>query len=322
MGLFDGIADLLQPEDNNPPKQDLTAEVWFNDFTSWLEGDYITKHQRVRTPGLHASELFRVCPRAIWLDHVFKPPKEVIKAGQQATFDVGHALHWWWQHRYLGPKGELYGDWTCSSCKTETKGTMPLNCPCGAPWQENMLYGELPVEDKRLKYTGHTDGILIDKNGVRRIFEFKTSSPTDFKSITAPKESHIIQAHAYMRLLGPTETLIVYQNKGSQCEWAFGPDGIKPGKLNIKPFIVKFDQAFWNKIEQRILDCEKVALELQAILDEKKQVPMSKIESCSRICQSKNDDAAKYCPVKEWCFKLIAPGDPPKKDIEGERIPL
>lgn len=319
------LADLFKKPASNvvkPPAPN--ADKWLENFCIWLEESYQKLVHHERDPRLHASTLYQTCARKELLIELLKPPPEHLVAGQLMTFDVGHMMHWWWQHRYLGPKQELWGDWYCAGCALTTHGFMPLACPCGRDWRSAINYKELLVEDKTLGYVGHTDGVLVDRvSGKRRIFEFKSASPTDYKEITKPKKAHIIQAHAYMRVLGPDEALIVYQNKGSQCEWRKNGEEWIPGKPNIKPFIVKFDNNLWSKVEKQIHDRADALTELNAILKDGK---LTEAQVCKwgRICESRNDEPAKYCPVAGPCFNMRAPNDSNKPiDPKAEfRIPL
>ena len=49
--------------------------------------------------------------------------------------------------------------------------------------------------NEELGYVGHTDGVLDHKPN-RRIFEFKTISPSEYNKLDkkGPKEDHIVQA--------------------------------------------------------------------------------------------------------------------------------
>src|SRR5581483_2359074 len=190
-----------------------TADKWLSDFCLYLEDRYQKiVHPKERAKGRHASTLgSEACGRKEMLLALYEPPAEKFNAGQIATFEMGHMMHWWWQHRFLGPKQELWGDWYCAGCRTTTTGFMPMNCSCGVSWLDAISYRELNVKDEELGYSGHTDGILVDRaSHKRRIFEFKSISPSEYKELVQPKEMHIIQAHAYMRRLGVDEALIVY----------------------------------------------------------------------------------------------------------------
>lgn len=326
---FSDLADFFKkptaPTIAKPPAP--TADKWMENFCLWMEESYQKLVHKERDPRLHASSLYETCARKEFLLELLKPPPETLVAGQIMTFDMGHMMHWWWQHRYLGPKQELWGDWYCAGCGLTTHGFMPMNCPCGRDWRAAMNYKELKVEDKTLGYVGHTDGILVDRvSGKRRIFEFKSISPDDYKKTERPKKAHIIQAHAYMRLLGPDETLVVYQNKGSQCEWTRLPDGtFDPGKPKVKAFVVKYDAKLWSGVEKMIHDREDALKELKQILADGKSVTAEHACKWGRICSSREDDAAKYCEVASQCFSMRAPNDGPPKPIDPKeefRIPL
>lgn len=310
---FKDLASLMkrQPKIQRPDAPD--AEKWLNNFTLWLEECYakVVPHERDESV-IHCSSMYQVCARKEWLIRKYSPAPEHILAGQQLTFDIGHAMHWWWQHRYLGPRQELWGDWLCSGCKSKTRGFMPMNCSCGMDWRIGVSYLEMEARDDKLGYIGHTDGVLVDRTSDhRRIFEFKSISDYEYKKLKAPKSAHVIQAHAYMRALGPMEALIVYANKGIQCEWERSNGDLRAGKINIKPYIVKFDTDLWSEIEKRIKDRKEALKELNAILDGG-SITEAHIAKCSRICETKDDDAAKYCPVREQCFRLRAPEDASK----------
>jgi len=302
---FANIANLLKKSEKPAKVDGLTAEEWKSEFSNWLETDYQKIVPPPRKPGLHCSGLYEVCPRKEALLELLKPQSENIKAGQTMTFDLGTMMHWWWQHRYLGPKQELWGDWYCSSCKNTVTGLMPLNCSCGADWRISMHYKELGVEDKELKYTGHCDGVLLGKNNQRRVLEFKSCSDSAYKKIIMPKKAHIIQAHGYMRCLGITEALIVYSNKGQQCDWIFESNGdVKVGEIKIKTFLVSYDSALWTEIEKRIKDNETIRKQIVDIIKSGKFVDEEFIAQQYRICTSEEDDAAAYCPVRKECFAM------------------
>lgn len=259
------IGDLISQFKDPEPESDGDMEAsgalaWFKDLQDWLENSYEKTVHHDRKPGLHASGLGSVCARRNILVEVYGSNYVPNTAGNYFTFDVGHALHYWWQERYLGPKGELYGDWMCTACpcpscgphvaklgdisrdekrkiyrkcdkcrgtgRKVTRGTMPLDCECGVSWQDAIHYLEMPVHNEELDYVGHCDGVLLHEPN--RVFEFKTISPSEYEKMLkrshpyerGPKIDHIIQAHAYMEPLGLEEALIVYENKGSQCGWS------------------------------------------------------------------------------------------------------
>lgn len=299
------IADIIAQFAIKPPSG-TTADAWISGLAEWLEGPYEKLVHPERKPGLHASGLGKVCARREVLEEVFGAPDNKKKAGNFLTFDIGHAMHFWWQHRYLGPKGELWGDWECLGCRKTVTGFMPLDCPCGAPWQDAIRYHELAVEDKELGYVGHSDGIIVDQtSGVRRIFEFKTCGPQDYMELRAPKWDHIVQAHAYMRCLGPQEALIVYMDKGKQADWTMTPGGTFIATTpHIKAFVVPFDPVVWNPIEERIKEHHSARGLIEALRADGTRPSQSHVEQFRRVCDSPRCEQAKYCPVVKQCFNL------------------
>ena len=110
------IGDLIaQFKDKTPAPSIAPAQEWFNQFQEWLTKDYERIVHHDRKPGLHASGLYDVCARRNVLMTVYGSHTTPHTAGNYFTFDVGHALHYWWQERYLGPKQELWGDWMCTA---------------------------------------------------------------------------------------------------------------------------------------------------------------------------------------------------------------
>lgn len=333
LSIGDLIAQFKNPE---PSPKVSDAEEWFKGFQQWLANDYETIVHHERKPGLHASGLSAVCARRNILLTVYGTHNNPKTAGNYFTFDVGHALHFWWQERYLGPRGELFGDWMCVACACSkcgpliaklgkisledkkqiwkdcgncrgtgrkiTRGTMPMDCECGVPWQDAVRYMELPVINKELDYVGHTDGILLHEP--KRIFEFKTISPSEYEKLSkGPKHAHVVQAHAYMGPLGLDEALIVYENKGSQCKWKVNMFGqFVAGDPKVVPFVVRFDKDLWSGIVARIHEHHRSMAVIEDHREQDKRLPRALIEDFERICSDKKCDLAARCPVSRECF--------------------
>jgi len=318
------IGDIVSQFAVPPGPPSSPAQEWLDDLSHWLETGYEKLIHAERSPGLHASGLGSVCARREMIEETFGKPAKKARAGNMLTYDFGHAMHFWWQNRYLGPKQELWGDWKCSACpcaacgerpgdacpdckgtgRKTTRGLMPLNCECGTSWQDSIRYMEFMVENKALNYVGHTDGILLRK-GKKSIFEFKTDGPSTYEDRKAPNPEHIIQAHAYMQPLGLTDALIVYQAKGGQCKWTKEGGNWVAGQVHIKPFVVNFDPVVWGPIEQRIRDHHEARALIQTILDEKRRPTRDDIAKFKRVCDSPKCDLARNCPVSRECFNLL-----------------
>jgi hypothetical protein len=282
-----------------------TAVGWLKTLTDWLESDYEALVHAKREGGLHASGLPRACGRRVVLSTLFGAKDVAPKAGNHLTFGMGHALHWWWQHRYLGPKQELWGDWKCIGCNTTVRGFMPLKCPCGASWLDAMKYVELEVRDSHLKFVGHTDGIIVSKSGLKRVFEFKTIGPDKYEELQKPKPDHVIQAHAYMHCLGINEALILYQDKGKQTKWRRERDGsFTAAEVRVKPFIVKFDDGLWKTVVERVGGYHKAAAFVANLSKENRHPTEEEVVAFERVCPDAKCDLALECPVARQCFLL------------------
>lgn len=87
----------------------------------------------------HPSEIAsdRFCPRFEILRRRYKirVPAEEVDVGKERIFDVGHALHRWYQEEYFGPSGILWGNWRCSRCHTVVAGVMPTDSCVACQWQ-------------------------------------------------------------------------------------------------------------------------------------------------------------------------------------------
>lgn len=332
------IGDLIASfKDDDPAPRISDAEEWFKHFTDWLTNDYERTVHHDRKPGLHASGLWATCARRNILMAVYGTPANPNTAGNYFTFDVGHALHYWWQERYLGPKGELFGDWMCVACpcpkcgpliaklgdisledkrqiwrdcgkcrstgRKVTRGTMPMDCSCGVPWQDGIRYLELPVVNKELDYVGHTDGVLLHEPK-NRVFEFKTISPSEYEKLAkGPKHAHVVQAHAYMGPLGLEEALIVYENKGSQCKWKVNMSGqFVAGEPKVVPFVIRFDQDLWDGVVVRIHEHHRSMEFIEDHHKQDKRLPRASVEKFERICNDKKCEMAQRCPVSRECF--------------------
>jgi hypothetical protein len=268
---------------------------------------------------LRASGLYQTCGRreAILTVEPERTVVENITIGQQLTFDFGTAMHAWWQNRYLGPAGRLWGLWFCAKCKAVTfEGLMPKKCPdCGTGrtyWTrghfgsakvENITYVESALKCEEFGYTGHPDGMLVDPaigGAPQMLFELKTISPSGYTSLRKPKDDHVIQMHAYMRLLKMREALIVYIDKGKQCEWNFTPDGLKSGEPHVKIFHVAYDDEFWEQIAKRITDY----WDARGLMAAEEAPTAHDASKFPRVCDKPTDFLAKDCPVRDKCFSM------------------
>lgn len=300
MASITDLKAVLRPASAITPVDKLAAE-FSAQFERWLLTTY-PAYQRERAPGLHASSLWKTCARRRVLEHIHNVPPEVNAAGNWLTYDVGHALHYWWQNNYLGPMGILIGNWRCLACNAvvATDAPQPEVCPtCKRDRRDVLEYEEYHVYDPDLNFQGHSDGV-IELGGRRHVFEFKTASPSEFSMLTKPKLEHVVQAHAYMRTLKLTTTLIVYQNKGQQCAWSKAGGRWRAGKLNTKVFLIEFDNTLWDRFGVRCREYH----EADAMVRRLPVVTDAQAKSFERLCTSPQCHLAEDCPVAVPCFAL------------------
>ena len=289
------------------PLVDKSADPWgkreVRNFLSglygWMEEDYHEKFE-AREPGLHASSLWKVCGRKEILAHkagVAPDPQGPQLAGNFMTQDEGHALHQLWQDDYLGRYGVLIGQWLCKSCGNVDDGARPA--ACSACSSKYLIYKEYRIEVKEIGVVGHADGVL-QLDGEKVLFEFKTKSPAQFPKITAPHYEFIIQVHAYMKGLGLKKAYIIYYPRGKPCSWSRKGGVWKAGRPSAKGFVVKFNDETWAKIER---DVNYYYSARKVINSGTYQVAEGWLDKhAPRACASKTCQLAKICPVVKECF--------------------
>lgn len=291
-------------QDSKDPSKDLVE-----DLIEWLERD---KTEKARAPGLHCSSLWKTCARTPLLMAMFGDliEEEKLKAGSHMTFDMGHALHDMIQNHYLGPFGRLWGNWKCLNCQAIVHvGTLPKSCGrCDVPWRNpkdgtiNIVYDESFVKDKELDYCGHCDGIILGRDGKKkRVFEFKTKSKSQFGRLRRPEFSHIIQVHAYMNGLGLREAIVLYWDKGSQCDWSRDGEGNwLAGDVHLKAYHIPFDDELWAEMKTRIMDYHKAT----ALVKTLPTVTSQDVMKFKRVCAHDKCDLAISCKVSKFCFRM------------------
>jgi hypothetical protein len=309
--LADIFGGVPKDEDEDEAPRRLVAEsanpAWdfVKDLAHWLEHG---KTEPPRKPGLHASSLWKTCARIPLLSKQHVLSLEPIKAGQRMTFDVGSALHFWMQNDYLGPMGRLWGDWKCLRCqKVVAQGTMPEHCPeCDAPWRSrdgcyNINYSESFVQDRELDYCGHCDGLLLDRTlQKKRVFEFKTISKSQYGGLHEAKAAHVIQVHAYMHTLDLQEAIVLYWDKGSQCDWSRTDGKWIAGPPHLKAYLIRFSSSLWGAMVARIKDYHRANERAQSL----PVVSDKDVMQFPRVCTHAKCDLAGECDYRNFCFRL------------------
>lgn len=179
--------------------------------------------------------------------------------GEQLNFDVGHAIHYWWQNIYIAnftadAGFKLWGDWACG-CNIVQKTTRPVDvcAACKVPW----TYSEIEVKDDVLRYKGHPDGLLVVGEAAEPtvVLEIKTIGTQGFDALVEPVADHRRQVHPYMRSTGCRDVIFVYIDKGKQSLWKFQGGGfVTVGEPRVKVFHEQFNDALWDQMESGIVE--------------------------------------------------------------------
>ena len=267
-----------------------------------------------------ASSFNKVCGRrtALAALHPHVAVAKRITAGRRINFDVGKALHYWWQNKYLGPMQRLWGQWFCMSCKHVHTGLMPRNCPgCGETrvkifsWSDadgkpqshkvdNITYAEMLLLVDDLAYSGHPDGLLVEFNGSTEpptmLNELKSISTKNYDKLKKPESGYLDQIHAYMNALGMRTCLITYIDKGKSCEWRGGPSGPVAGSPRFKNFYIEFDDERWAGLQAKLLDNKRA-------IDEPPETSAD-VAQWDRVCDGPGVRLACECPLRDECFAL------------------
>lgn len=113
---------------------DMVSATLITDYAVPVVDEEINRQRDLpnfREEGLHPSEVAGVCPRMVVLNRILKIPKFQGDNILQRIWNDGHSFHGWYQNRYFGSAGVLYGEWVCSRCKRVVEGFMPEDsCTC------------------------------------------------------------------------------------------------------------------------------------------------------------------------------------------------
>jgi len=189
------------------------------------------------------------------LEEATKPPPPN-DLGTQLNFDVGHAIHEWWQNEYLAHlNGEfqLLGHWDCTACDFISPISPRTPCACKAGLRA-LRYAEISLFSERLRLVGHPD-CLLGPGTPRYVGEIKTIGSDRFDKLLGPLLDHQIQTHTYMHMAGLRDVIYVYMDKGKQSLWRKTRTGFETyGPPRVKIYHETFNDALWSKIEGAIND--------------------------------------------------------------------
>jgi len=233
-----------------------------------------TEEQQTDTM-FRASGIYYMCPRAEVLRSLI-PKKDTISPALRAKFDIGHAMHHWYQNKYLGPMGILRGNWKCVVCGEVVKDSLLPKTNCSNCDARRYEYEEMYFVNTEWSISGHLDGIL-DIKGKEWLMDLKTIDPSMFKSLKAPLPAAEYQVQVYMWLCGlPIQQgVVVYIDKSA--------NDVTP----IKEFKIEYSEPTINEVKGKITSY-KLSMANRTL-------PMRSCESCT-------NRKARSCPYSDECF--------------------
>lgn len=275
------LADLIRKV-HGPDKLTVALDL----FIRQRPGDY-------REPGWHPSQFCGACPRLMTLDRLLPGPEGGgdVDVKLQRIFDVGKALHHWYQNEYFGPMGVLWGKWR--SIRGEIRwGFMPslsgegkhhewefLEVPFGAALGE----GFAPIR-------GHADG-LVQLQNKWFLLEMKSINDRGFNWLGQAKTGHIAQGQIYGEMVRqklvrecpieipyPESLLVLYIGKNDSQE---------------KEFVVPLDSVAGKRELRRPLQVE------EAMRD---HILPDREPDCTNMLK----EPAKACRMVSYCFGSLS----------------
>jgi len=285
------LADLLKKV-HGPDKLSPSLDL----FIHRRDADY-------REPGWHPSSFCGVCVRRLVLERLLGNAIKSKKTDpkKQRIFDVGKALHRWYQEEYFGKMGILWGMWKCSVCGYVSWGFQPKeSCDCVKrisqmskfppmkmvwEYKEVPVRGNLPGFEERV--VGHGDGLVFLKNKWY-LLELKTINSWGFGKLQGPMHSHFLQSQIYGELITqgmvpvpvgitiprPSGIIVFYIDKNTSSE---------------KEYLVELDSKIGIQELSRPLRVEQAMA--SRLFPEREEA-----------CVNALKNPAKSCPVGSYCF--------------------
>lgn len=224
----------------------------YEDFLAKDQGDGHT-----RAPGLHASEISGCARRAVY-SLIGTERKDDVAPIWKKRFKVGHAIH-----KMLQDDFEKMVNTTHLHLSFEPEATIaPELQPVAALWN----------------IQSHCDGVFVIRETwdgpeiARVLLEIKTEAPDSYEKLNSPRDSHLDQAHVYMKCLDVPFIWFLYWNKGNQ---------------NYTPsdhprFFIKFDPKRWAKLEERFTGFHEAAK--SGVLPDREEGMLCEFCAFSHVC--------------------------------------
>ena len=263
------------------------------DFTSEIRAFVFDNQRKDKREGWHISMMAECCPR----HEIFKiidpkPDQDLKKPDAIVNMDIGTAMHDFIRLKYLGPMGNLVGDWVCTNknCNDVVKySKMPYPNVC--PKCENSYnYSEPKVycpEGSGLK--GSFDGLLrFERSGnvVRRVLEIKSKDSNLFFRLKQPDWEHVYQLSNYLSLPLVDANQIPNWGEINEGTILYAAKGLG-NTFNMKAFTIKVDKTYLEQSRSKI-STVKMSVE-------NKVLPQG-------ICKAPDEKRAMRCSHRLECF--------------------
>lgn len=277
------------------PADDGDGEALAKKVISWQRADAPFAY-----PGyLRSSSLYDVCLREQvlgFLEGASASAKHPV--GLTATFEIGHAVHFWLQNQYHFFGERLLGWWECTACGARKFGRKPLHrcLRCGAlPYA--FRYTEHGIKlSEPYRATGHVDLFVEISGDLPRICDIKTIDGKRFSALEGPLVEHVYQVTDYLILMdydtafpikvSTEEAIVLYISKTHQSR-SFPA---KAYYVRRRPEV----EAWIRSVRRRFT---------QAVTE---RVPPEPLEEC--VLTAFEGARARRCPLQALCKERTADG--------------
>jgi len=216
----------------------------------------LVKSREIKYP--RASSIYDCCIRLHVLATLYGIEKtERIHLNRRVTFDIGNAIHYWFQNdpSYLGD--QRVGNWECRACGFTTKFGKPVTNKCRACGASHkaFVYKEIDlVLHKPYPITGHPDMFIEPRTNpnVIRVMEFKTINGERFETLSAPLISHVWQLQTYIWMINEDDTLLPVPVDKDYGYIVYISKKEKFGQLPIKTFVVRKDRDLIRRVRVKL----------------------------------------------------------------------
>jgi hypothetical protein len=258
----------------------------------------LKREEEDRSDAWHPSSFRGMCPRReiikllLGMDDI-----RTVEPRTKRIWDVGTAIHSWYQNEYLGPMGILWGKWQCASCDSVKWGFMPER-ECPECKRERWRYKEVPIRAKlsmgMKPIAGHSDGLLNLPMGWADL-ELKSTNDRIFNQLTLDHkyvQDAIAQGQIYSELI--------------LQECVSAPEGIaipKPTKLLV--MYVNKDKSFEKEFLVD-LDRKKAKEQLHGPVQYEEAIMKEELPDKWKVCTTIDVHPASTCEVNTACFHTHA----------------